>query len=66
MALDPLHRNVPLGTIVRLSIVVPRRNDGAPDGFAYTVTQPMTAAALRAAIDSELLPQFFDQFLPAE
>jgi|GEM_PF-862930 len=66
MALAPLLGTVPAGTIVQISIKVPHRNDGVRDGFAYAVATPMSAAALRAAIDSELVPKFFDQFLPAE
>lgn len=66
MALDPLRGTVPIGTVVKISIVVPYRNDGRVDGFGYAVTEPMSVDALRAAIDSELLPKFFDQFLPAE
>lgn len=66
MALETLRGAVPVGTVVRISIVVPDRNDGRPDGFAYTVTKPMAVDALRAAVDRDLLPRFFDQFLPAE
>lgn len=65
MAIKALLRDAPIGTVVSISIRVPRQNDDRPDGFAYTVTKPMSADALRAAVDSELLPKFFDQFLPA-
>lgn len=66
MSIEPFHRDVPAGTVIRISISVPRTNDGRPDGFAYTVDAPMSPWKLRAAIDSELLPKFFDQFLPAD
>lgn len=66
MPLGPLRDGVPAGTVVQVSISVPNRNGGLRDGFAYTVPRPMRADALRSAIDAELLPKFFDQFLPAE
>lgn len=66
MAIEPFHRDVPAGTVIRISITVPRKNDGRPDGFAYTVDKPMSPWSLRAAIDGELLPKFFDHFLPPD
>ena len=57
---------VPRGTVVKISIVVPRLNGGMSDGFAWTVHAETSVAELRTRIDSELMPRFYDQFLPAE
>ncbi|MBX9944927.1 MAG: hypothetical protein K2Y40_12665 [Reyranella sp.] len=66
MAIDPLLRTVPRGTVVAITIRVPGHNGGAPDGFAWTAPANLSPSAVRARIDGELLPKFFDQFLPAE
>lgn len=66
MAIPSLTGQAPIGTVIRISITVPGRNNGRSDGFAYTVNRTMTVDELRRGVDRELLPTFFEEFLPAD
>lgn len=56
-------KQFPKGTVVKLSIVLPRSHGGGSDGFGWSAPRDMSAADLDQEITERLLPKFRQEFI---
>ena len=65
MSVEPL-TIVPSGTVVRLSILLPKQPARDGESFVWTAPRHMTATEARGEIGRDLMTAFLNTFLPIE